>query len=211
MHHFETGTPIQVTNCFSISNYHISGDKLETQAVTELRKREDRSVEQALKGIARFAYLDLPDAPLRGNVNLSSSPFDVNDFRILSLVADYLSKRKNLIVPLALGNHIDHRICCYAALMSDTSNLYGFYEDLPYAGRLKEEDILAHINGLEVAFQVRFTPKLFAGLDFLEAKKELCSLYRSQLKPWYIEKILDHFNVLKGERIWVPVKKHSGR
>jgi hypothetical protein len=74
-----------------------------------------------------------------------------------------------------------------------------YYEDLPYAARLSERDILRRV----AAVGPGLVPRVFP-LGSLAAKLEQLRLYDSQVGEDDLELIRCHHQRRAGERIWCP-------
>lgn len=200
----EESIPIEITTCFSISNYLANGNGSNVlEEVVRIRKGEDHDFSRQLKPSVKFNYLDLDDAPLRGyqKCGFQDRFSEADQQQMISLQAHLKSKNSPVIVPLGLGNHVDH-IICHQAAETVRNRIFAFYEDLPYAGRIPEAEILERVAYIENNSQLRLMP-LIAGTSYIHRKEQLCNLYPSQLKDWYLEKILHQLNRLQGERLWV--------
>lgn len=200
----DESVPIEITTCFSISDYLANGNGSNLlEEVVRIRKAEDRDFSRQLKPSVKFNYLDLDDAPLRGyqKCGFQDRFSEADQRQITSLQAYLKSKDSPIIVPLGLGNHVDHIICQHAA-ETVQNRIFAFYEDLPYAGRIPEAEILERVEYIQNSSRLRLTP-FIVGASYIHRKEQLCSLYPSQLKDWYLEKILHQLNRLQGERLWV--------
>ena len=144
----DAGHDVEVVNCFTRSVYapqaefefiH-SNDRL--TRVTALRQREDASWLKMYGGRKpSLTDLNLKDAPLRLHVAvdqvcaLPMSPEDKAMVKIPKAIAALGAGA--LVVPLALGDHVDHRTVRASILKADLPPRMpvAFYEDLPYAAR----------------------------------------------------------------------------
>lgn len=145
------GHRVEVLNCFTQSEHAPFSDvdslhgNDKRSFVSAVRRREDVAWNKLLGGRLKFTDLDMLDAPLR----LSCSPNDVLAIevragdRALARIAGALRKLAErgepgqlaLVLPLAVGEHIDHRVVHGAALeaLRESDLPIAFYEDLPYA------------------------------------------------------------------------------
>ena len=132
---------------FSDAEFVHENDRL--SYVSAMRRREDeRFVQQMIDELPRAAKanfqmvdLNLKDAPLR----LRCAPEDVSDLAVspedpaIGKLRKTLDQRvaardvDALVLPLALGEHVDHLTVREAALPLTTELPSAFYEDLPYA------------------------------------------------------------------------------
>ena len=114
-----------------------------------LRRSED---EQACARLGSKAFhLSFPDCIYRSLPNGSGARITTNDDlfsfdpqkdqplvqEVTQYLAGNLPKDCDLIVPLGVGNHIDHQIVCLAAEALHRSLFY--YADFPYAGYLPDQ------------------------------------------------------------------------
>ena len=101
------------------------------------RRAEDRVAAKVLN--ARTTHLALPDAPFRSAryQTFSGLIFGRATSRQDATTAlNALVERHNpalVLSPLAIGNHVDHRIIRDAALVAVPPQILRFYEDRPYA------------------------------------------------------------------------------
>lgn len=110
-------------------------------AVEQYRQRraEDRRALRAL-GCAHH-HLGFLDAPFRSAAygDFCGIAFGEVDLATQGAVADRIArltarlKPERVFAPLAVGNHVDHRLVRQAALMSVSHERLVFYEDRPYA------------------------------------------------------------------------------
>ena len=150
---------ITVANYFTISEYApFRTDEL--RSVSELRLLEDQKF-VSLAGIA-LEDLNLTDAPQRLEIDVSEistlRPLETKD----AVPRETISKHVLLLapdlvmLPLAIGDHIDHRIAQAGVLDTGIPNL-AFYEDLPYSARANETATEDRASSL----QLNLSPKIF--------------------------------------------------
>jgi hypothetical protein len=149
------GHTVTILNVFSRSLYAPYSDAEfvhendRLSYVSAMRRREDehfmqqmtRDLPKAAKTHLQMIDLNLKDAPLR----LRCAQEDVCDLAVnpedpaIGKVRKVLDQRvaageiDALVVPLSLGEHVDHRTVREAALPLTTVLPSAFYEDLPYA------------------------------------------------------------------------------
>ena len=113
---------------------------------------------------------------------------------------DDLPRSEQVVCPLAVGGHVDHRLVRLAAEREIEGLLY--YEDVPYA---EKRGALRRALGNTEAWENR-TVELEE--SDLEAKIEACAAYRSQLAGLYKsadrmgKKMRRRDRKLGGERMW---------
>lgn len=152
------GAQVTVVNVFTCSDYAVDlttvpGGKAAMEAVSAARRLED---EAFVADLARCAQrepasvllhdLHWLDAPLRLAVATESvlqSPLSPSQ---VARQADQLAEELRMLAsfefvfaPLALGDHIDHRIAREAARLCMPADRLCWYEDLPYAARMSDE------------------------------------------------------------------------
>lgn len=207
---------ICVRNVFSISQYALTlPASASVDEVCRIRADEDRAFADHLAGRRiTIESLNRLDAPLREPYkNLRTKlPLTERESREATYVADQLRTASDfqtsaVLLPLALGDHVDHRIVHEAGRRAASCNaLLGFYEDLPYAGWLSLESIQSTVVSIAASFDVELIPVLcgHGGAAQVERKEFLARLYRSQLQPMILDPILNHASRMQGcERLWV--------
>ncbi|GAC1426402.1 MAG: hypothetical protein NVSMB62_23930 [Acidobacteriaceae bacterium] len=217
----DRGHTVEVVNCFTRSEYapfsnvesRPPGDRV--TYVTGLRMKEDEcwNMQYEAKrrpGRLKFKDLGLKDAPLRLNCSASevcSIPMNPAD-RAMRKIHSGLqqSEAGAVVLPLALGGHVDHRTARKAFLAVSTSGLpYAFYEDLPYATRLSgEADIGRAAHEIEAGLE-----EFFLGVERDDVgaavlrKLRLVQCYDSQISDEMAEGIAAFAARYGGrERLW---------
>ena len=212
------GHAVTVMNCFTRSTYAPFADALSVHPndlltfVTALRQREDESwrKQRQTKGL-RFHDLHLKDAPLRFRCPLEEiciRPVDASDKAFVRIHrAMNETPYDALVLPLALGGHVDHRTARDAA-MQIGHKPFAFYEDLPYAAWSavtptieREAQVLADANSaaLTPMFADRLEPHAAVAQKLRAA---LC--YDSQIDNAAAELLSGFSQTYAGaERLWV--------
>jgi LmbE family N-acetylglucosaminyl deacetylase len=196
---------VTIINCFTITKWTaVPVENKELNAVSILRKNEDLQFYRAINSNIEIINLDLLDAPLRNGYIFQQQPFRPDELELIEELSQLLKSYTDglLFCPLGIGNHIDHAICRKAVL-----KLYGnsdvlFYEDLPYANRIKQSEILEHIEELQRELGTTLANYTDGLLNCMVDKKQVISLYKSQMNEEISSEIISHLNALKGERIW---------
>ena len=195
------GHAVTVVNCFTRSEYapHAefefihSNDRL--ARVTALRLREDQSWQKRYSGKLQLLDLNLKDAPLRLHVpvdEVTSTAVNPNDkamAKIPKALADL--KASALVLPLALGLHVDHVTAREAVRATGSAVMPpAFSEDLPYAA----------VDG---ELEPVFVTKKGSNTEAVERKRRLALGYDSQIPDGAAESIAQ-FCVQYGgrERLW---------
>lgn len=117
-----------------------------------------------------------------------------------------LPSHDRLIVPLGVGNHVDHQMTCRAAQESSSNGLV-YYEEFPYAG---EPGTLQAVMQLkDDSWQVTAIPLSDAAL---RAKIEAVAAYESQLSTFFRDRadmeaiVRQYIRSIGGERVWRRTK-----
>ena len=211
----EAGHVVTVVNCFTRSEYapyadfefiH-SNDRL--PRVTALRLREDQSWRKMYEGKLDAVDLNLKDAPLRLHLAVNqvltaaANPDDKAMAKLPKAVAAL--KVDAVVLPLALGSHVDHvtaREAMRAALPAEMP--VSFYEDLPYAAW---PEMATTIPDAAAALHQELTPLFVTHGDTVERaverKRRLALCYDSQI-PDATATLIAEFCVPYGgrERVW---------
>jgi LmbE family N-acetylglucosaminyl deacetylase len=189
--------------------------------VSAMRRREDAEFLKLLPGL-RMVDLNLKDALLRlrcTDAEVYTLPSNPEDTAIAK-IHKALSKQDAdqaidaILLPLALGHHVDHRVVRDAALSFAASHACAFYEDLPdgiaddgveIADAVRSE--LASLRDAKL-FAEELTPiVLRAGADdpasAAAAKRRIVSVYASQIDDATID-MISRFSQRYdgGERVW---------
>jgi LmbE family N-acetylglucosaminyl deacetylase len=181
-----------------------------SQEVTALRHSEEQLAAQLASYAATF--WDLPDALLRPGFDTTADLFDVTRDPAADPVYDELSAVVDRVVasgpdlvlsPLGCGEHMDHRLVRDVAIKMCQKRLaserLGFYEDLPYAGRLTLDRIAMRVAAVSSALI-----PVSVGLASLKAKHTLLGCYASQLTKRDLATVTSHAERVGGERVWMP-------
>lgn len=153
-----------------------------SEGVMDLRRDEDRCAAQALGANVTPVWLDELDAIYRdarydSDDMLFGKILDT-DMDTISRVADLLGafEADELVVPLAVGQHVDHQIVLRAARRVAARGVSVWaYADIPYA--LDRRALSARI-GSGVTREVRLVP---LDDDAFERKCEAIACYASQI------------------------------
>jgi len=200
-----------MVTCFTISNFAPYGGSTDIEVVTGIRAAEDREFAARL-GISE-SVIDLGrlDAPIRLRRHFTRvcaggwlSGQDKNEIDEVSRLIDLAVPTGALIVPLAVGDHIDHRIVNAAAVKAGANRIAGFYEDLPYSISACSSEILIKLRDAERQIRSSLVPIHILDPERGAAKFYLISAYKSQLPPPDLLRIASHRSHGQfGERLWV--------
>lgn len=189
--------------------------------VSAMRRREDAEFLKLMPAL-RMVDLNLKDAPLRLRCSvddlytLGSSADDTAIAKIQKALARLAAEQPidAVLLPLALGHHVDHLVVRNSALAFANVHACAFYEDLPDA-LLSANDIdasaLAEFDALRTCglFTEVGTPIILPAredtADSVRAKRRFVSVYNSQLDEITIDAIgnLAAHYAGGGERVWV--------
>lgn len=197
--------PVTIINCFTVTKWTAIpvADK-SIDAVSFLRKNEDVSFYKSFKRNINIINLDLLDAPLRNGYIFQSRPFEQNEWELIDNLGKLIEKHVDglLFCPLAIGNHIDHAVCREAVIRLYKNTNVIFFEDLPYARRISDNQLKSHVKSLEEQLEVNFTNCIINSENSRIDKNRAIRLYESQLNEEICSEIVIHMNTLKGERLW---------
>jgi hypothetical protein len=189
--------------------------------VSAMRLREDelfsqrltQSLPKSAKSNLQMIDLNLKDAPIRLRCpieELCDRPVNPDDPAI-EKIRKALTRQSEagameaLVVPLALGEHVDH-LTVRASVLSLTPTLpSAFYEDLPYAATHPSAatDLYALREELTTQLNEPLTPVLCRTPSAGELKHRLLALYASQLDDDAARWIIDFgLRYQGGERLW---------
>ena len=211
-----TGKDLALITCFSKSAFSGMDASSGVESVTRIRKAEDRAFARLLSDDCAAIWIDLPDAPLRG-VDLgdlfTSRDLGETDRALASVLANSLASvldpSSTLLVPLAIGSHIDHLIvrCAGFLLFERGFSELVFYEDLPYAAPYQLKTLNAVVARIANQSCVSLSPRSVAYPGLAEFKKRALKCYDSQISDGWVEDALLHARKFQGphletERVW---------
>jgi LmbE family N-acetylglucosaminyl deacetylase len=208
---------------FSRSDYTLHSPPLTIEAITALRKEEDRRFFSRLPTALPPIWLDRNDAPLRLAIKAQQTRIATigeEDERevehIAAAIEDLLPPGSLLLAPLALGGHIDHRLVRLAAcLLRARGYRVLFYEDTPYASDLTAEEIEGAARLVGMLLKSPLEPLLFASPAVVESRIWAVQCYQSQCQGEEdLETLLRHARLLQSgglpaERLWRPAHDTS--
>jgi LmbE family N-acetylglucosaminyl deacetylase len=213
----------RLANCrpvtvFSRSTWLQGGTEGEVAAVSARRAQEDRRFFSRTTAGAPL-WLDLPDAPLRditAEAGVFDAPVRPDELRsVQRALAAVLEPGARLLVPLALGGHVDHRLVRDAActLCVEAGHSLLLYEDLPYAAFLEPPAIERYVAALARRLGTTLVPLLWASPCLDEAKAWAVASYASQTDGASLGHLMYHAARLRpgemAERVWRPAGGES--
>jgi LmbE family N-acetylglucosaminyl deacetylase len=217
---------VTILNVFTRSRYAPYSDAAfvhendELSYVSAMRLREDElfvrriteTLPKGLKNNLHMVDLNLKDAPIRLRIpleELSDTPVNPADHAI-EKIRKALTKQSEagameaLVLPAALGNHIDHLTVREVAAPFTTNIPSAFYEDLPYAATHPSaatdlesfRETAAERNG-------PLSPVIFRIESAMERKQKLVLGYASQIDT-EAGTLISNFATRYdgGERLW---------
>jgi LmbE family N-acetylglucosaminyl deacetylase len=217
---------VTILNIFTRSRYAPYSDAAfvhendELSYVSAMRLREDehfirritQNLPRGLKNNLHMADLNLKDAPIRLRVpleELSDTPVTSTDHAI-EKIRKALTKQSEagtmeaLVLPAALGNHIDHLTVREAATSFTAPIPAAFYEDLPYA--TTHPSAATDLETLREAAEKHnepLAPVIYRLESAVERKQKLVLGYASQIDD-EAGTLISNFAIRYngGERLW---------
>ncbi|CAN5475177.1 hypothetical protein BH10ACI4_BH10ACI4_26780 [soil metagenome] len=213
------GHQVTVVNAFTLSLYapYSDADSVHENDrrsyISAMRKREDQAF---LKKMPRLEMIDLKlkDAPIRLRCESSSvcaMQMPISDSAIAKIrkALDELAGDDGescLVLPLALGRHVDHRVAREAAIPLSVKFPCAFYEDLPYAMREgARTDLTELLESSKTLLQQRLRPVLCSSRETRPSgwKADIALLYSSQIDRPLAEAMASFSERYGGsERLW---------
>jgi hypothetical protein len=188
--------------------------------VSAMRLREDEhflrriteTLPKGLKSNLHMVDLNLKDAPIRLRIpleELSDTPVSPTDPAIEKIRKTLVKQSEAgameaLVVPAALGNHVDHLTVREAAIPFTSTIPAAFYEDLPYA--TTHPSAATDLELLRDAAEQRNEPRspvIYRIDSAVERKRKLILGYASQIDDdagALISTFATRYN--GGERLW---------
>jgi hypothetical protein len=192
----------------------------ELSYVSAMRLREDelfirritQNLPKGLKSNLHMVDLNLKDAPIRLRIPLEElsdtpvNPLDPSIEKIRKALAKQseAGAMESLVIPAALGNHVDHLIVREAAMSFTTGIPAAFYEDLPYA--TTHPSAATDLESLRESAERRndsLNPALYQIESAVEYKRRLVLGYASQIDDG-VGTLISNFATRYdgGERLW---------
>jgi hypothetical protein len=178
-------------------------------------RRIQESLPKGLKNNLHMIDLNLKDAPIRLRIsddalcNTPVNPADPSIDKIRKALTrqSELGAIEALILPAALGNHIDHLTAREAALPFITQRPSAFYEDLPYATYPSAEAGLESLRTAAVTRDEPLTETLCQtnepSAEAIARKRKLILNYASQIDGEAADHIANFATRHNGaERLW---------
>ncbi len=202
--------PVTIINCFTVTRWTGVFVSRDIEVVSRLRKEEDAEYNNLFNSQINIINLDLLDAPLRNGYIFQNQPFQQNELDLIDNLGKLLEQHivgGILLCPLAIGKHIDHVICTEAVIKLYKKTVVIFFEDLPYAQRIGEDQIHRHIHDLEQQLGVQLRNYTGGLENAIIDKDKAIRVYKSQLNEEICSEIIGHMSMLRGERVWGEEKE----
>lgn len=207
------GWTVVVVTVYSGSAFAPFGPDGDAEAVTTLRRAEDRAWVARLGPAARLIDLGRPDAALRpehlGDFDpVARSPLDPADLResaeLVALLAPAFEGASVLLLPLGIGEHLDHVLVRDAGVSArgDRCTL-AFYEDLPYAATLSPSEVGAAVETTALTLGRPLLARRVPLADPALRRRD-CLAYASQIDSegaWALVAFCGRYG--GAERLWV--------
>lgn len=178
--------------------------------VSAMRKKEDEAFLRTVPG-ATMIDLNIKDAPLRLHCSadiVCDMPVDPAD-GAFSKIAKALTRHASapntaIVLPLALGHHVDHRVARDASLELSANMPCAFYEDLPYATRDGVSiDLQRFREDVDAKYHEQLSPVVCYHTSSIAWKRKVALGYSSQIGEDIAELVSNFAHRYHGnERIW---------
>lgn len=204
----------RLVTVFSVSNCTIDDRDDDVTEVTELRKAESKEFFGALEVDLDVLYLDRLDAPLRLGIQddcVFDAVFPRSDEKeveyLLAALEPMRQEEGLLFAPLGLGGHVDHVLVHKATCtLARDGWATAFYEDLPYAARIKPADIERIVKNTQSKIGGPLRVLNIESCSDATRKGRAIGVYRSQIDQPMIDEIINYGEQLGSgaiaERVW---------
>ncbi len=196
------GQRIRIITCFSESAWTTHLPRRGIEAMTAIRRDEDRSYAELLGPACELIDLRGTDAPFRGHYRgrfafFHDRPFDKDELALRGWLIGRLNEVLSdapLLLPMALGDHVDHRLALSAGLAVSAHRPLGLYEDVPYViGKTTEAG-----DKVAAGVERELKPMLVPTGGHEESVRQGLTLYRSQVNERQAETALGHARARGG-------------
>ena len=211
----EQGHSVEVVNCFTRSEHAPFSDVSSVHAndrmtyVTAVRSKEDESWRKQFGASAKrlsLKDLNVKDGPLRMHCTLEEltsvavNPAD----KAMAKIQKAIEGADAVVLPLALGGHVDHRTAREAAgAIAASAVPCAFYEDLPYALELDAKAIARAALGAGAEPMPVFASEEQDADAAIKRKRRLALCYDSQIEDATAERMAAFCTQYGGrERLW---------
>lgn len=207
---------IEIVNCFTQSSYSVQGGETTSGTVSRHRLYEDKAFLQCVGKSVHARYLELPDTSLRPKYSdlgdaFHSRALDEAERNVLVRLVALLRSLPSsgaaggpVVVPIAYGNHIDHRLVRAAAEELYEAERLIYYEDMPYSAKAARRKIRQRLDRSHCEAML-----CVADAESLRFKDMAIACYSSQLTPEHRELIGQRAAQLGGERVWLSTPSYG--
>lgn len=199
----------ELCTVFTRSSYCVSETMMRTSVAEISAHRVGEDVEFARRLGVEYSHFSLDDAILREGFenikNVLTTREKALTEPILQSVISVLVETKErvsptmVVVPLAMGGHVDHwlvRIAAEAVFGDD--GILAYYEDLPYAGYVDIPTLDAELAAICDGLKAEIVPED----GWLERKLALLEIYTSQMTERDLTAVRRHTERMGGERLF---------
>jgi LmbE family N-acetylglucosaminyl deacetylase len=199
---------ITIINCFTVTDWAIRFVAKNKNEISLMRKKEDELFYKSYQFPIKIVNLDLLDAPLRNGFIFQERAFAEKEWQVVKELKKHLNDYEDgiLFCPLAIGDHIDHAICRQAVIQLYRKIKVIFFEDLPYAFRITEAEIFAHVHNLQKHLKVKLNHYINSSEQVNCDKEQLVKIYDTQINEEICAEIIAHMKAVCGERFWGEAK-----
>lgn len=201
---------INIVNCYTTSEYSPFCRGLNRSEVMRQRNDEDmKFTSHRQEASIRLINLDECDGPIRLNTCdveclLTGRELDNEDVDHLSSLRQKMDGHLKglLLLPLGVGNHIDHNLASLAGLsLVKESTPVAFYLDVPYWLRVSLDEIMQRVRFIEAFVETSLVPHVDT-LPGTWDKRLLSKIYSSQVSEENVSQIVNA--PFSGEVILAP-------
>lgn len=178
-----------------------------SKEITSINNEEERRFAQNIR--AKVYFLGKDEALLRGYQHWKGKVNKKKDWEISKeifvFIKEKISNWDEVYFPISIGDHVDHKITFEIGKLLTKkwgSKIY-FYEDLPYAAELPEEEVKKYLR--------EFRRKKYFNISHVIDKKiRICSIYKTQYSKDYLQILKTYARkispnpkkILYCERVW---------
>jgi LmbE family N-acetylglucosaminyl deacetylase len=150
--------------------------------------------------------------PLYASEKALFGPLHPTESTLVKQLAQSISELpdwEHFLIPLSVGNHVDHQLARRAAEHFLGSARPIYYEEYPYA---QNADILELLSPPDLDWQPKIIP---LSKNDLNAKIEAIACYRSQLSTFFtdlddlVKQVTEYHIEIGGERLWQIAKQED--
>jgi LmbE family N-acetylglucosaminyl deacetylase len=212
---YSSNYTINLIVVFTLTDYAPNLSEKDIKKISQIRKKETQIFAESLN--ANIFWLDIDDACLRPDYvdkdvchkqNLTKRDKEL----IIEIHNKIVCFKSDLyLFPLAIGNHIDHRIIKDLGInMANDGYIIGFYEDLPYAFEYSQHQLSKQIALINQKLPYNLKSIPISMNNYEQLKTNYANLNSSQICVRYIQEILSYCRrILQDnnciERLWLRV------